>query len=151
MAFWMADSGTVLKLPLDEVIVSSASTRMTATINHVIGPRTVRLRFIDSGRRVGPSLLVVARVRHLTVHRGLPGDDRFETLRPGPGDGLLSVDLGTQRADVGKLPVALGVVEPVAHDEDARDVEPLVPDRDLNLRRLGLAQQREHLERGRLA
>ena len=80
-----------------------------------------------------------------------PGDDRFETLRPGPGDGLLSVDLGTQRADVGKLPVALGVVEPVAHDEDARDVEPLVPDRDLNLRRLGLAQQREHLERGRLA
>src|SRR3954447_5952298 len=56
---------------------------MTATINHVIGPRIVRLRFIGSGPWSGPSLLVAGEIRLPTVHRRTADRDRRErTVSP---------------------------------------------------------------------
>src|SRR5215468_8117406 len=60
------------------------------------------------------------------------------------------VDLRLQTADMWQPTVPLGVVKSVAHDELVRDVEPDVPYRHLHLGRIRLAQQRDHLEAGRL-
>src|SRR5690606_28867573 len=56
------------------------------------------------------------------------------------------VDVRSEHGDVAQIAVALGVVQAVADDELDRDVEADVLAVDLDLRRLGLAQQRAHLD-----
>src|SRR3954462_9020984 len=87
-----------------------------------------------------------------TVHRrGCATACRVLSVTPsGVGAVLPFVDLGLQGADVGQVPVALGVVQAVADDELVRDVEADVAHRDLDLDRVGFAQQRADLEAGRL-
>src|SRR3954454_8873377 len=103
-------------------------------ISQVIGPRMVRLRFIGSGRRTGPSLLIVGRI---ASYDGTPSP---------PWRGSARVDLRAEGANVRELTIALGVVQAVPDDEHARDVEAHVLDRHLDLSGLRLAQQGEHLD-----
>src|SRR5690606_39772174 len=52
-----------------------------------------------------------------------------------------------ERPDERQIAVSLRVVEPVAHHELVRDVEPDVTDGHVDLRRLALTQQRTHGQR----
>ena len=56
-----------------------------------------------------------------------------------------------QRPYAPKIPVPLGVVEPIADDELIGDIESDVPGFDVHLDGVWFAQQRENLERCRLA
>ena len=62
---------------------------------------------------------------------------------------VLLVHLRVQRADVGQVAVALGVVEAVADDELVGDVEADVGDVDVGAHGVGFAQQRAHAQRPR--
>src|SRR5207247_3557579 len=58
----------------------------------------------------------------------------------------VAVDLGPERSHERKVAVALVVVEAVADDEHGGDVEARIPDVDGHAPRLGLLQERAHLE-----
>src|SRR5438067_769446 len=64
---------------------------------------------------------------------------------------LVLVDVGLECTDVGKIPVALVVVQAVPHDEGRRDREPVVADVERDLLNLGLSHQGADLEAPRLA
>src|SRR5438552_3360332 len=64
---------------------------------------------------------------------------------------LVLVDVGLECTDVGKIPVALVVVQAVPHDEGRRDREPVVTDVQRDLLDLGLCHQGADLEAPRLA
>src|SRR5690606_6642492 len=66
-------------------------------------------------------------------------------------DGSVAVDVGREGADERQVAVLLRVVQAVADDEVGRYVEAHVADVDLDLGRLGLAQHRRDLDRGRAA
>src|ERR1043166_6923480 len=64
---------------------------------------------------------------------------------------LVLVDVGLECTDVGKIAVALVVVQPIPHDEGRRDREAMVTDVEGHLLDLGLRHQSADLERPRLA
>src|SRR5690606_262612 len=115
----------------------------TASRIHRAGPRLSR--FMSMGGR-GPSSLpssgdLVARYP-LDLSSG--PDDGGCSARAG---GSVAVDVRRERADERQVAVLLRVVEPVADDELRRDVEADVAHVDVDLGRLGLAQQRRDLDR----
>ncbi len=63
----------------------------------------------------------------------------------------LLIQLGLEHADVGKVAVPLGVVEPIAHDELIGALETDVAALDVGLVRRFLANKRRLLQRGGIA